>query len=124
MKHLCEVCTRLRDVAIPHLYQSLVLRVPEQSLLEGLVAVLQAIPRDYLKHTREFGFNVPIHKRVESRCVHGGDGHISDEAVQDGVLEFLTNDENMGHQSPDNDDIDKDSGKVSKITCQSVVSHS
>ncbi|PYI05844.1 hypothetical protein BO78DRAFT_461606 [Aspergillus sclerotiicarbonarius CBS 121057] len=72
LKRLCEVCTRLYDIAIPHLYQSLILSAPEISL-EDL--------------------------RVEARCVHHGvNGHFIDDAVQDGPAEFLTYDENEEYE--------------------------
>ncbi|KAJ5146605.1 uncharacterized protein N7515_001169 [Penicillium bovifimosum] len=88
LKRLCEVCKRLHGIAIPHLYQSLVLSAPELSL-EDLTANLEAIPWKYLKYTQHLGFIVPIHERLESRCVHqGGNGHFVDEAVQDGNMDY------------------------------------
>lgn len=117
LKRLCEVCTRLYGIAIPHLYQSLVLRAPELSL-EDFVGILEAIPRKYLKYTQELGFIVPIHERVESRCVHGGNGHFIDEAVGDGFAELLTSDENMAYENMNNGDLGEGSGKVShSSTC-------
>ncbi|OOF96530.1 hypothetical protein ASPCADRAFT_167416 [Aspergillus carbonarius ITEM 5010] len=107
LKRLCEVCTRLHNIAIPHLYRSLVVSAPELSL-ENLVATLETMPRKYLKYTSEFGFSVPIHERVEARCVHhGANGHFQDDAVQDELADFLLNDESVEYAFMDGEDIDE-----------------
>ena len=117
LKQLCEVCTRLHDIAIPHLYRSLVLSSPELSL-ENFVTILGAIPSKYLKYTQDFGFSVPIHERVESRCVHhGGNGPLIDGAVWDGLAESLTNDGNLDYEDMDGGDTAEGADKVSKGTC-------
>ncbi|CRG92745.1 hypothetical protein PISL3812_09812 [Talaromyces islandicus] len=105
LKHLCEVCKRLHDIVTPHLYRSLILSAPELSL-KDLVAILETIPSKYLKYTQDFGFSVPIHERVESRCVHHSSNEpFIDETLQDGLAKYLTNGGNMG--SEDLDDADK-----------------
>lgn len=81
--------------------------------MKDFVAILEAIPSKYLKYTQDFGFNIPIHERVESRCVHhGGNGPFIDEFFEDGFGESLTNDENM-----DDEDTAEGADKVSKCTC-------
>ncbi|PLN82760.1 hypothetical protein BDW42DRAFT_166087 [Aspergillus taichungensis] len=93
LKRLCEVCTCLRDMVTPHLYRSLVLSAPELSL-ENLAANLEAIRPKYWIYTRDISFRIPIHERVESRCVHhSGSGHFADEASQDEFTDSPTNDE-------------------------------
>ncbi|KAL5339041.1 hypothetical protein BJX70DRAFT_388140 [Aspergillus crustosus] len=85
LKRLCEVCIRLHAVTVPHLHQSLVLSASALSL-EDFVAILEQIPSKYLKYTQELGFHVPIHERVEARCVHhDANGHFFDAAVQEGL---------------------------------------
>lgn len=64
--------------------------------MKDLAATLGTIPLKHLKYTQEFGFSVPIHSRVESRCVHKGDNEpFIDADIQDELAEFLSNDENM-----------------------------
>ncbi|KAJ5573848.1 uncharacterized protein N7459_008275 [Penicillium hispanicum] len=94
LKRLCEVCTRLYDLTIPHLYRSLILCAPEFSL-EHLVTDLATIPLKHLKYAEELGFSVPIHNRVESRCVHHCGNDLFDEVFQDEFTGPLANDDNM-----------------------------
>jgi hypothetical protein len=109
LKRLCEVCKHLHDVAIPHLYRSLVLSAPELSL-HDLVPILGSVPRKHLEYTAELGFSAPIHERVESRCVYDGDnGRFDTEAVQVGLPGSFTDDESM-----DGEDIDGNTAKVRK----------
>ncbi|KAL4915744.1 hypothetical protein BDW62DRAFT_187834 [Aspergillus aurantiobrunneus] len=124
LKRLGEVCKRLRDTTLPHLYRSLVLSAPELSL-ENLVAILEAIPWKYLKYTQSFGFSIPIHERVESRCVHhGGNGHFMVETVQDGIAESLTNYWTMGYENMDDENTAEGTDKgcvvcpLSKLSCE------
>jgi hypothetical protein len=103
---------RLHDIAIPHLYKSLILSAPELSL-QDLVAVLETIPRKYLKYTQHFGFSVPIHKQTEFRCVHhGGDELSTDEAIHDELVEPVSDDGNTDYE-----DITDDMDEVSRGTC-------
>ncbi|KAJ5194676.1 uncharacterized protein N7498_008114 [Penicillium cinerascens] len=79
-----------------HIYIGLLSYPHPELSLDDLVVGLERLPWKYLKYTQELGFSVPIHERVESRCVHhGGNERFSDEAVQGGLAEFLTDDENM-----------------------------
>ncbi|OJZ90955.1 hypothetical protein ASPFODRAFT_57191 [Aspergillus luchuensis CBS 106.47] len=66
LKQVCEVCTRLRDCAIPCLYQCLVFNDPEATYRESAAAV-KSIPRRYASHIRDIELRVPIHYR---NCYH------------------------------------------------------
>ncbi|OJI82945.1 hypothetical protein ASPTUDRAFT_56934 [Aspergillus tubingensis CBS 134.48] len=66
LKQVCEVCTRLRDCAIPRLYQCLVFNDPEATLKE-LAAAVNSIPRRYASHIRDLELRVLIHHRT---CYH------------------------------------------------------
>ncbi|KAL3471611.1 hypothetical protein BJX99DRAFT_250323 [Aspergillus californicus] len=95
LKRICEVCTRVHDIAVPHLYRSLVLSAPELSL-HGLVAKLHAIPSEYLKYTQGFGFSIPIHERVESRCPAGDE--LAESLENDGDIDY---ERDIDHESTD-----------------------
>ncbi|RAL03401.1 uncharacterized protein BO80DRAFT_376327 [Aspergillus ibericus CBS 121593] len=108
LRRLCEVCRRLHDITLPHLYRPLILSAPEV-LFEDLVAILEKIPRKYLKYTREFGFTIPIHEQFEARCVHhDAKEHIIDDDVEAGLPDLLPDDDNVEYGTIDGEtDIDE-----------------
>ncbi|PYH37412.1 uncharacterized protein BO87DRAFT_394392 [Aspergillus neoniger CBS 115656] len=89
LKQVCEVCTRLRDCAIPRLYRCLVFNDPEATL-KKLAAAVNSIPRRYASHIRDLELRVPIHHRT---CYH----EIHDDAFD--PEDSLSDDsENMEHE--------------------------
>lgn len=103
LKNLSEVCSRLYNRAIPHLYRSVVVSATEISL-EELATTVKAIPRKYITYTQELGLTVPIHERVVSRCVHShGDNQHSTEAPtdEDDIFYEWTDHEDTDDKHPD-----------------------
>ncbi|GKZ48145.1 hypothetical protein AbraIFM66951_011901 [Aspergillus brasiliensis] len=96
LKQVCEVCTRLRDCAIPYLYRSVVLSAPEMSL-KKLATVVRSIPRRYVKHIRELELKIPIHQAICSRCVHH-DNHSVDE--DESVVAVVGDEDTNGEACP------------------------
>ncbi|PYI34180.1 hypothetical protein BP00DRAFT_423472 [Aspergillus indologenus CBS 114.80] len=93
LKRLCEVCTRLRNCALPHLYRSIVLSATEVSV-EQLAKTVEAVPRRYMEYTQEFCLSVPIHERVDTRCVHrDGNGQKFTKLMEEDNLFFKDTDE-------------------------------
>ena len=81
LKQVCEVCTRLRDCAIPRLYRRLVFNDPEATLKE-LAAAVNSIPRRYASHIRDLELRVPIHHRTCYHEIHD-DAFDSEDSLSD-----------------------------------------
>ena len=105
LKHLCEVCTRLYAIALPHLYRSLLLCAPGSSL-GNLVAATEKLPWKHLEYTQELGFRIPVHERIEARCLHRDHIGIFNESLQHRIAD--TDDGDIDHEDMDSEDSDED----------------
>jgi hypothetical protein len=55
---------------------------------------VEAIPKRYMEYTQEFGLSIPIHERVDSRCVHrDGNGQELTELMDECDLFFEDTDD-------------------------------
>ncbi|GLA76006.1 hypothetical protein AtubIFM55763_007569, partial [Aspergillus tubingensis] len=78
LKQVCEVCIRLWDCAIPHLYRCLVLTTPDPSCNE-LTDAVNSIPKRYVRHIRDFELRIPIFERECSHCKHRDNVWVGEE---------------------------------------------
>lgn len=68
LKHLCEVSKRISDVAIPRLYESIILHAGDNNNVKDLKEVLENMPLHKLAQTKHVHFKSPLRVNLRKRC--------------------------------------------------------
>ncbi|OAL51397.1 hypothetical protein IQ07DRAFT_631268 [Pyrenochaeta sp. DS3sAY3a] len=74
LKHLCEASSRLYQIAVPFLYESITLNAQDEESLDDIdVSSLMRTrytPRNLLRYVKNIEIASPFHYRTRSRCIH------------------------------------------------------
>jgi hypothetical protein len=88
LKNLCEVSKTLYDVATPSLYESIIIRAPNDSRLEELdvesfMLTGYSNPGSRLQHVRVVQVLVPFYHTLKDRCLHTTLRNVSNDVESD-----------------------------------------